>query len=79
MRLIGFVILSAILALAPLAAEAQPAGKVWRIGWLGISGSTAPEALVAGLRERGYVEGQNIVIERRYSEGREERFPGSSP
>jgi hypothetical protein len=77
MRLIGLVVaLTLSFVLAPLAAEAQPAGKVWRIGWLGISGSTPPEALVAGLRERGYVEGQNIVIERRYSEGREERFPG---
>jgi putative tryptophan/tyrosine transport system substrate-binding protein len=77
MRLIWLaVVLTVGLTLGPLAAEAQPAGKVWRIGWLGISGSAPLEALVAGLRERGYVEGQNIVIERRYSEGREERFPG---
>jgi len=68
---------SGILA-APLAAEAQQAGKVWRIGWLGATppSSAVWEAFIAGLRERGYVEGQNIVLERRYSEGREDRFPG---
>ena len=78
MRLIGLAVVLALgLALAPLAAAgAQPVGKVWRIGWLGISDSSSLEALVAGLRERGYVEGQNIVIERRYSEGREEQLPG---
>jgi len=64
---------------APLAAVAQPAGKVYRIGWLGIAPPTSPplrkpsEAFVQGLRDRGFVEGQNVIIERRYSEGREER------
>jgi putative tryptophan/tyrosine transport system substrate-binding protein len=62
---------------APLAAQAQPSGKVYRIGFL----STAPppahrwEALLDGLRERGYREGQNLVFERRFSEGNAERFP----
>ncbi len=64
---------------APLAAEAQQAGKVYRIGFLGIAPPTSPslrsqsEAFVQGLRDRGFVEGQNVVIERRYSEGREDR------
>jgi ABC-type uncharacterized transport system substrate-binding protein len=63
---------------APLAAEAQPAGKVWRIGWLGISPPTSlpvkrvSEAFLQGLRDHGFVEGQNVIIERRYSEGRED-------
>jgi putative ABC transport system substrate-binding protein len=62
---------------APHAAEAQPLGKVYRIGYL----STNPpptrvwEALLDGLRERGYREGQNLVFERRFSEGKAERFP----
>jgi putative ABC transport system substrate-binding protein len=61
----------------PLAAAAQPLGKVYRIGFL----ATAPlpahvwEALLDGLRERGYIEGQNLVFERRFSEGNAERFP----
>lgn len=65
---------------APLAAAAQPPLKVYRIGYLGttrLTASTTPiwDAFEQGLREHGYVEGQNLVIERRYSEGRSERFP----
>lgn len=65
---------------APLAVAAQAPAKVYRIGYLGTASptaSTAPvwDAFVQGLRERGHVEGQNLVIERRYSEGRAERFP----
>jgi putative ABC transport system substrate-binding protein len=56
----------------PLAARAQQAGKVRRIGYLGFgpASTNAPrvEALRAGLRERGYVEGQNIVIEFRWAD-----------
>src|SRR5207245_1578134 len=77
--IIGFIITCALgcLCVAPLAAVAQPPGKVYRIGFL----STAPppahawEALLDGLRERGYIEGQNLVFERRFSEGKAERFP----
>jgi putative ABC transport system substrate-binding protein len=62
---------------APLAAAAQQARKVYRIGWLGIR-QPAPsdagwEAFVAGLRELGYVEGRNIVFERRFTEDLGER------
>jgi putative tryptophan/tyrosine transport system substrate-binding protein len=66
---------------APLAVEAQPAGKVYRIGILGNVPLTDREgarlwgAFTEGLRELGYVEGQNITIERRFSEGRYERLP----
>ncbi len=66
---------------APRAAEAQPAGKVFRLGLLGTVPPTDPGTLriwdgfLEGLRQLGYVEGQNIVIERRFSEGRYERLP----
>jgi putative ABC transport system substrate-binding protein len=79
MRLIGLaVVLTLGLTLAPLAAEAQQAGKIWRIGIL--SGASPASqgnlaALLQGLREAGLVEGRNAVFEIRYSEGRTERFP----
>ena len=62
---------------APLAAEAQPPGKVYRIGYLATIPPPAHlwEALLDGLRERGYLEGRNLVFERRFSEGHAERFP----
>ena len=66
---------------APLACFAQPQrSKVARIGLLG-AGSAASyaewrEALIAGLRELGYVEGKNISIEYRWAEGKYERLPG---
>jgi putative ABC transport system substrate-binding protein len=67
---------------APLAAQAPPPATVARIGSL-LSGELAsPETQVLldafrqGLRERGYVEGQNLVIEYRAADGRLERFPG---
>jgi putative ABC transport system substrate-binding protein len=59
-------------------AEAQQAKKAWRIGVLsGGSAQNLPvfDAFRQGLRELGYVEGQNIVIEYRYSEGKHERLP----
>jgi putative ABC transport system substrate-binding protein len=63
---------------APLDAGAQQAGKVYRVGLLGTY-STQQEArwepLRAGLRDLGYVEGQNIVLEYRWSEGKYDRFP----
>jgi len=73
------MILTLSLLAAPLAAEAQPAAQAYRIGFLGSTPPTAPsplwEAFLSELRERGYLEGQNVVVERRYSEGRSERFP----
>jgi len=71
--------LSAGLLAAPLAAEAQQAGRVPRIGFLSLtSPSDRPPLLDAfrqGLRELGWVEGQNIVIDYRYAEGRVDRLP----
>src|SRR6266571_2011949 len=64
---------------APLAAGAQSAGKLHRIGFLGNSTATLEANLVGpfreSLRELGHVEGQNIVIEYRWAEGKYERFP----
>jgi putative ABC transport system substrate-binding protein len=71
------MMLTLSLLAAPLAAEAQPPGKVYRIGYLATIPPPAHlwEALLDGLRERGYSEGQNLVFERRFSEGHAERFP----
>jgi putative ABC transport system substrate-binding protein len=62
---------------APLAAQAQPAGNVARIGFIS-SAPTSPlteswwMAFVAGLREHGWTEHQNLVLDRRYAEPRKE-------
>src|SRR5262249_29755984 len=60
---------------APLAAEAQQAGKVWRIGVLLASDSPNVEAFRQELRKLGYVEGRNILIEYRWHEGKYDRLP----
>jgi len=59
----------------PLVAEAQQAGKVWRIGLISVSSRKEHAAFFDRLRELGYVEGGNLAVERRYSEGSVERFP----
>ena len=82
MRLIGVaVVLTLGLILAPLAAEAQLAGKVPRVAYLTPWSDSDPgrqrglEAFRQGLRELGYVEGQNIAIESRSAEGTDDRLP----
>src|SRR6266702_1180675 len=57
----------------PLAARAQQPGKVYRLGVLA-DVTPALGGLFYGLRDLGYVEGQNLIIERRYSEGQTERW-----
>ena len=59
---------------APLAAEAQQAGKVWRIGYLTGSSVGALDAFKLALGEHGYIEGRNIAIEIRSAEGRVDRL-----
>ena len=81
----AFLATAAGLLVVPLAAEAQPAGKVYRVGFIfttsPVSEMTGPEpvhplvrAFVQSLRALGYVEGQNLILERRSAEGRSERF-----
>src|SRR5262245_8863641 len=62
----------------PLVAEAQQAGKVWRIGFLffGAPGPSAEvDAFRQGLHDLGYIEGQNAAIEYRFAGGQVERLP----
>ncbi len=63
----------------PMAAAAQPPAKVARIGYLSAASLAVNahmhEAFRQGLRDLGYVEGQNVVIERRSAEGKLERLP----
>jgi putative tryptophan/tyrosine transport system substrate-binding protein len=56
---------------APIAVQAQPAGKMFRVGLLGAAG---PELMRQSLREMGYVEGQNLILEWRDAAGKAERF-----
>jgi putative ABC transport system substrate-binding protein len=65
------------LLIAPLAVLAQPTTKIWRIGYLRRT-SREPadiEALRLGLRELGYVEGQNLLIDERYANSDAARLP----
>jgi putative ABC transport system substrate-binding protein len=66
------------IAAAPLAAEAQQAAKIARIGFLATNLAATPhsrEAFLQGLRDLGYVEGRNVVIEYRDAEGKLDRLP----
>jgi putative ABC transport system substrate-binding protein len=72
------IALAALLFALSFPAEAQQRTKVPRIGFLTASPSVFPdrtEAFRKGLRERGYVEEKNIVIEWRYTEGKPDRYP----
>jgi putative tryptophan/tyrosine transport system substrate-binding protein len=73
------VILTASALAIPMAAHAQPGAKVPRIAYLGNSSAALEPELVAafrqGLRDLKYVEGQNVVIEYRWAEGRYDRLP----
>ena len=75
---IGFIITLGIL-LGSLAAQAQQTGNVYRIGFLGNSTAALEANLVGpfreGLRDLGYVEGRNVLIEYRWAEGKYDRFP----
>ena len=79
MRLIGLAVVLGLSLLAPLAAEAQQSTKISRIGLLG-GGSAASsagriDAFRRGLREVGYVEGKDIVIEQQWAEGKVGQLP----
>jgi putative ABC transport system substrate-binding protein len=83
--LIALAVALTVLA-APLATEAQPAGKVYRVGMLitdtpvsQMAGAEPPHPrtreVIHALRAFGWVEGQNLILERRSAEGRYERYP----
>jgi putative tryptophan/tyrosine transport system substrate-binding protein len=58
----------------PLPAQAQEPGKVWRMGFLAQGYEKFYDALFDGLKDLGYREGRNLLVERRYAEGRADRF-----
>src|SRR4029453_49244 len=77
---IGLMLTLALgLLLGPPAAEPQPAPKAPRLGLLLPFSSTAAsrnrEAFLQGLHELGYVEGQTIILEERWAEGKQEQLP----
>jgi putative ABC transport system substrate-binding protein len=74
MRRRDFIALIGAGAAFPLVARAQSSGKTWRIGFIAHRYEKFYDPLFQGLRELGYVEGQNLVVERRYAEGHVERF-----
>jgi putative ABC transport system substrate-binding protein len=79
LKWLGLSVIAFVLVVAGAAAEAQQPTNIPRIAYLtGNSPSTNPariEAFQQGLRELGYVEGKNIVIEWRYAEGKPDRLP----
>jgi ABC-type uncharacterized transport system substrate-binding protein len=80
MRVIGLaVVITLNLFLAPLAVDAQPSEKVYRIGMLERTSKTLNAAslngFLRGMQELGYVEGKHFVIEYRSADGLDERFP----
>jgi putative ABC transport system substrate-binding protein len=70
MRRIGLAVVLALVLLAPLMGEAQPAPKVPRIGYLSLGPAATPSIFVERLREAGYVDGQNVRIDYRFGVGR---------
>jgi len=77
----AFISLASLsLLAAPLMAEAQQAGKVWRIGYLHGGARTPdgapPAALRQALQDLGYAEGKNVTYVGRWAEAKQERLPG---
>jgi ABC-type uncharacterized transport system substrate-binding protein len=69
-----FIILVGGVAAWPVEALAQQAGKVWHMGFLAQGPESFYDAFFEGLREYGYEEGHNIIVERRYAHGQNEHF-----
>jgi hypothetical protein len=74
----AFIVTAAGFLAAPLAAEAKQAGKLYRVGYLSAGSQESSEhlnqAFLRGLRELGWIEGQDLIVERRWAEGRNERL-----
>lgn len=69
-------LLGGALLATPLLARAQQAGRTYRIAYVSVGRpGPQPPAFMLGLRDLGYVEGQNLIVERRYAEGQQERLP----
>ncbi|MBR0738185.1 ABC transporter substrate-binding protein [Bradyrhizobium liaoningense] len=79
MRRRKFILLTGSAALCSFSSHARQAGKTPRIGYLGVTSHSDRPALLdtfrQGLRKRGWIEGQNIVIDYRFAEGRLDRLP----
>ena len=77
LKLVG-VLLAPVIVVTPLTAEAQQRG-IPRIGWLGLPAQAGNADIVAGfregLRELGYTEGKNVIIDYRFADGQRERLP----
>jgi len=71
-------LLGGAVAAWPLVARAQQAGKIYRVGFLAndptIPTQPAGQAFLEGLRESGFIEGKNAIIERRFAEGRLDQY-----
>jgi hypothetical protein len=75
-RASSVVMLIIALLAAPLAAHAQASGRVPRVGFIGILWASSPvQAFEQGLKELGYEDGRNIILEWRWTEGDSERLP----
>ena len=78
MRLIGLVVVLGFLVLAPVAAEAQEPGRVWRVGIVRLP-SPAPggsiDGFLQGLTALGYIDGKNLIVIQRSAEGKIDRPP----
>lgn len=76
MRRCSFIVfLGGAAVIVPLAARAQQkSGKIWRMGFIAHGHESFYDALFEGLRDYGYVEAQNLAVERRYARGDAERF-----
>jgi putative ABC transport system substrate-binding protein len=82
MRLVGLAVVLTVGLMLPPTGEAQPAGKVWRIAIVAPAATTVAKvegpvfkSLLSELRQLGYVEGQNLVLERWAGRGRSAQYP----
>jgi len=80
-RTLALVVVAVCNLVATHPADAQPAARTWRIGFLSLVAEDLEQykpwlaAFRDGLRQLGYVEGQNLVLEQRYAAGRIDRLP----